>query len=205
MEVGAKHKSGVTFPALPDMSFDLVIATKSYISALLDSAREGDDVDLDELAEEIFRKNSKNILATFKSTLRGFGIADSGDFFIVADRASANKAAFGKNFLCCWPHQLDLAFKWALREMRDLHPVSELLLSLDAIRELTTYCKQRDIDFKIVSANEDTTYKTSPSNPVKTRWLGVLKQVALYIKAKDDVLQRATTEVDMTRIVEKIN
>ena len=101
----------ITFPAIPDQSFDLVIATKSYKSALLEAASNGDDVDLDDIANEIYSKNGRNILATFKSTLRNFGIDMTGDFFIVADRASVNVSGFGRYYLCCWTHQLDLAFK----------------------------------------------------------------------------------------------
>ena len=101
----------VTFPSIADQSFDLVIATKSFKSALMESARNGDDVDLDEIANEIYSKNGRTILATFKSTLRGFGITMTGDFYIIADRAPVNIAGFGRRFICCWPHQLDLAFK----------------------------------------------------------------------------------------------
>ena len=96
---------------MPDITFDLVIATKSYNTALLDAAHEGDDVDLDDIANEIFRKNAGNILATFRSTLRSFGIPSGGEYYIVADRASVNVAGFGRHFLCCWAHQLDLVFK----------------------------------------------------------------------------------------------
>ena len=159
----------VTFPAIKDQSFDLVIATKSFKSALLEAASAGDDVDLDDIAGEIYSKNGRNILATFKSTLRSFGIDMVGDFYIVADRASVNLAGFGRYYLCCWPHQLDLAFKWALGEMRELMPQSELLSSLDAIRTLTTYCKKRYIVFEIKTVNEKITYITSPNNPSKTR------------------------------------
>ena len=46
---------------------------------------------------------------------------------------------------------------------------SELLVSLAAIRNLTTYCKKRDIEFTIKTTNEKIMYSTSPSNPSKTR------------------------------------
>ena len=100
-----------TFPKLPKTTFDLVIATKSFQSALIEAAEEGGDVDLDEIANEIFSKNGRTILATFKSTLHSFGLPTSGDYYIVADRASVNAAGFGRHFICCWPHQVDLAFK----------------------------------------------------------------------------------------------
>ena len=85
----------VTFPAIPDITFDLVIATKSYQSVLLDAAENQGDVDLDEVANEVFSKNARNILASFKSALRTFGIPSTGDYYIVADRASVNVAGFG--------------------------------------------------------------------------------------------------------------
>ena len=91
----------VVFPAIPDQTFNLVLATKRYRSALLEASINGEDVDLDELANEIYAKNGRNIMATFKSTLRSFGIDSSGDFYIVADRASVNVAGFGRYYLCC--------------------------------------------------------------------------------------------------------
>ena len=91
----------VTFPALPEVTYDLVIATKSYSSALLEAAANGDDVNLDDIANEIFSKNARNIMASFKATLRSFGIDATGEFYIVANRASSNVAGFGKYFICC--------------------------------------------------------------------------------------------------------
>ena len=91
----------VTFPAIPDHTYDLVIATKSYNSALLEAADHGDDVNIDDIANEIFSKNGRHILATFKSTLRSFGINAAGEFYIVADRASNNVSGFGQGFICC--------------------------------------------------------------------------------------------------------
>ena len=91
----------VTFPAIPDQTFDLVIATKSYKSALLEAADNGDDVDLDELANEVYAKNGRNIMVKFNSTLRSFGIDATGDFYIVADRASVNVSGFGRRYVCC--------------------------------------------------------------------------------------------------------
>ena len=89
--------------------------------------------------------------------------------------------------------------------MKELHPLSELILSLEAIKTLTTYCKNRDIIFKIVSGDGKSHYNTSPSNPSKTRWLGILKQVSLYVKAKADVQEQATKDAGMLAIVENIN
>ena len=101
----------LSFPALPETTFDLVIATKSFRSILLESAAQDEDVDLDEIADEVYRKNARNIWVTFKTALRSFGIPTDGDYYIVADRASVNIAGFGRYYICCWPHQLDRAFK----------------------------------------------------------------------------------------------
>ena len=79
------------------------------------------------------------------------------------------------------------------------------MTGLDAIRELTTFCKNRFIEFNIRNENNERVYQTSPSNPSKTRWLGVLKQVKLYIKAEADVVARAGNDSEMLVIVEKIN
>ena len=87
---------------------------------------------------------------------------------------------------------------------RDL-PVGELVTTLGAIRELTTFCKNRIIEFNIRNEINGREYQTSPSNPSKTRWLRVLKQVKLYIKAKPDVVARAGSDSEMLVIVEKIN
>ena len=106
-----------TFPALPKLTFDLVIITKSFKSTLLEAAGDDDTVNLDDLAEDVYRKDARGILASFKSGLRSFGLDTTGDFFIIADRASVNVSAFGVRFLSCWPHQLDLSFKWALRSL----------------------------------------------------------------------------------------
>ena len=91
----------VTFPAILGETFDIVLATKSYKSALLEAANNGGDVDLDDIADEVFSKNARNILASFKSSLQSFGVPASGDYYITADRASVNVAGFGKYFLCC--------------------------------------------------------------------------------------------------------
>ena len=49
------------FPALPDLVFDLVIATKSFKSALIDAAENIRDVDLEDIANDVFRKNGRHI------------------------------------------------------------------------------------------------------------------------------------------------
>ena len=193
------------FPALPDLVFDLVIATKSFKSALIDAAENIDVVDLDDIANDVFRKNGRHIRATFMETLRGFGIQTTGDYYIVADRASVNVSGFGRHFMCCFPHQLDLAFKCALNEMRENHSTSDLITSLDAVHELTTFCKRRDIEFLTEASDGKRQFWTSPSNPAKTRWLGLLKQVTQYIKCKADVENKARDIQEMSVITQKIN
>ena len=195
----------LTFPAIPDITFDLVIATKSYNSALLQAAELGEDVDLNAIANEVYSKNGRNIMATFKATVRSFGIVTHGEFYIVADRAPVNVAGFGQHFISCWPHQLDLAFKWALNEMKTIQPTNDLTVSLETIRTLTTHCKTHNIVFQIPALNELVSYTTSPSNPSKTRWFGILKQVTLYLKAKTDVMDKASRDRNMQVITDKIN
>ena len=195
----------LTFPAIPDLTFDLVIATKSYASSLMEAAEQGADVDIDDIANEIYSKKGRHLMASFKSTLESFGIPSTGDYYIVADRAAANVAGFKRHYLCCWPHQLDRAFKWALEDIRTVHPSGDLITSLGSIRELTTYCKSRSIVFKIKLEAGGATTTTSPSNPSKTRWLGLLRQVNLYLKAKAAVLEHAHQDADMQCITEQIN
>ena len=89
--------------------------------------------------------------------------------------------------------------------MERANPVGDLVISLAAIRELTTYCKSRNIIFQVASEDGRSTFTTSPSNPSKTRWLGVLKQVRLYLNAKSSVLEKARREPQMLSITEKIN
>ena len=89
--------------------------------------------------------------------------------------------------------------------MRVDHPVSELFSSLDAIGKLTTYCKTHAIQFEIKQPNGGASYYTSPCNPAKTRWLGLLRQVNLYVKAKASVQARAALDQQMLAIADNIN
>ena len=43
----------ITFPALPDITFDLSLCTRSYDSALMAAAAAGRDVSLNEIADEV--------------------------------------------------------------------------------------------------------------------------------------------------------
>ena len=89
--------------------------------------------------------------------------------------------------------------------MEESNPTSDLINSLDAIRELTTFCKTRNIVFHVAPPNGGAKIITSPGNPSKTRWLGVLKQVRLYLKAKLAVLEHARREPSMLVITDKIS
>ena len=56
--------AGLTFPGLPDIPFDLVLSTMEFKSILLsmaESEEDKDKLDPEELANEIFKKNSDNI------------------------------------------------------------------------------------------------------------------------------------------------
>ena len=60
--------------------------------------------------------------------------------------------------------------------------------------------------FVIKTSNKKVSFNTSPSNPSKTRWLGTLKQVKQYLRAKEDVLHKANLEdSDMLAITDRIN
>lgn len=89
--------------------------------------------------------------------------------------------------------------------MRENHLTSNLVTSLDAMRELTTFCKRRDIEFLTEATDDKRQYWTSPSNPATTRWLGLLKQVTQYIKCKADVEEKARDIQEMSLITQKIH
>ena len=62
----------VNFPELPDIPFDLVLSTMKFQSILLsmaESEEDKDKVDPEELANEVFKKNSDNIRYTFEHLL----------------------------------------------------------------------------------------------------------------------------------------
>ena len=106
--------AGFTFPAFPDVAFDLVLATMEFNSILLSMAEspdEKDKIDPEELANETFSKNSKNIRNTFEHILKSSYDLNPENYYVVADRASENVKAFGKRYLCCAGHQFDNCFK----------------------------------------------------------------------------------------------
>ena len=106
--------AGFTFPCLPLIPFDLVRSTMEFNSIMLSMANSEEDkdkVDPEELADEIFKKNSQNIRNTFDHILKSAYNLRPENFFIVADRASENVKAFGACYLCCGRHQFYNAFK----------------------------------------------------------------------------------------------
>eukprot|EP00495_Collosphaeridae_sp_1-RS-2012_P007438 TRINITY_DN7163_c0_g1_i1.p1 TRINITY_DN7163_c0_g1~~TRINITY_DN7163_c0_g1_i1.p1 ORF type:complete len:121 (+),score=2.77 TRINITY_DN7163_c0_g1_i1:120-482(+) len=112
----------ISLPAIPKETFDLVLTTCSYNSVLIETAQNDelkDSIDLEELANEVFSKNGTNIRASFESVLHlKYGTDHTSHYFVVADRASENPVAFGRRYLCCWAHALDIAFKFGLKELR---------------------------------------------------------------------------------------
>ena len=107
-----------TLPSLPDLAFDLVLTTCSFESALLEASVDDAEVDLDAISNEIFSKNGTNIRATFEGILRNKFEIEAGDYYVVADRASENPVAFGRRYICCFAHQLDNCYKWAIRALK---------------------------------------------------------------------------------------
>ena len=89
--------------------------------------------------------------------------------------------------------------------MRAQQPSSDLLASLDALRDLTTFCKRRDIVFMTGAAGDHHRYQTSPCNAGTTRWLGLLKQATLYCKCHSDVEEKARDNQEMSYITQRIN
>ena len=72
---------------------------------------------------------------------------DVENYFIVADRAGENPAAFGKRYIICWGHALDLAFKFAIKRFKKKFPNTALERSWTAMHDLTSYCKYDHIVF----------------------------------------------------------
>ena len=80
-----------------DIVVELIVGTMSYNDILFE-ASEFDGKIKEELANQIFLKDSHNILATLDTFLeKVFGIK-SGGLFVVADGAASNVRALGNNF-----------------------------------------------------------------------------------------------------------
>ena len=60
----------ICFPMLPEVVFNLVLATRSYESALLRASADNEQINMDEIAREVYSKNAVNIRATFESILK---------------------------------------------------------------------------------------------------------------------------------------
>ena len=79
--------------------------------SMAESEEDKDKIDPEELANEMFRKNGKNIRNTFEHLLKTTYGLKPEHYYVVADRASENVKAFGRRYLCCAGHQLDNSFK----------------------------------------------------------------------------------------------
>ena len=92
---------------------------------------------------EVYSENSDHILASFEHVLKetyGIDLHDE-PYFIVADKAGENSKAFGKRYIICFAHALDLAFKYAKKRFDAKHRNTALDRSLRAMHDLTSYCK----------------------------------------------------------------
>ena len=106
--------AGLTFPGLPMIPFDLVLATIEFNSLMLSMAESDEDKDKvnpEELANEVFSKNGENIRNSFEHLLKTTYELEPEHYYVVADRASENIAGFGRRYLCCAGHQYDNSFK----------------------------------------------------------------------------------------------
>ena len=100
-----------------------------------------------------------NIRSTFEVILRNKFEIKAGDYYVVADRASENLVAFGRRYICCFAHQLDNCYKWAIRALKAWDNNCPVVVSLKAMRSLTTYCNRKEqtpIKFTYKSANNRT-------------------------------------------------
>ena len=180
--------AGFTFPAFPDVAFDLVLATMEFNSILLSMAESDDDkdkIDPEELANEIFSKNSKNIRNTFEHILKSSYDLNPENYYVVADRAAENVKAFGKRYLCCAGHQFDNCFKQAIREMQRKKPDSNLVKSWTSLENLMTFAKEHFLVFRYPDGNF--TRFLSIRKFSSTRWIGLILQSEKLIKAEQDV------------------
>ena len=92
----------------------MVLCTQDFQSILLEEAKseeEKNNVSLSDLADEVFKKNGKNIRKSFDAVLRNeYGIQPE-NFYVLCDRAGENVKGFGDRYLCCFGHQTHNAFK----------------------------------------------------------------------------------------------
>ena len=117
---------------------------------------------------KFFFKKGIHIRATFERVLSDvYGINYKKDYYVIADRASENPVAFGRRYLICWAHALDLAFKQGIKELTDQNKDCTLVVSLNAMSELTTYCKTRNIKLTYVHTKNNRKYEAQLHNPSK--------------------------------------
>ena len=89
----------------------------------------------------LYSKDAHNILATFEHVLKETYDIELKEYFIVADRAGENPKAFGRRYIICWGHALDLAFKFAKKRYSKKFDATALETSWKAMHDLTSYCK----------------------------------------------------------------
>ena len=87
----------------------------------------------------LYSKDAHNVLATFEHVLKETYDIELKEYFIVADRGGENPTAFGRRYIICWGHALDLAFKFAKKRYSENATAFET--SWKAMHDLTSYCK----------------------------------------------------------------
>lgn len=189
-----------SLPAMPDIIFDLVLCTKSYESALLEAAENNQEIH-DEIIQDLFKKDGKNIMAVIREELEKYGI--KGNFFVVADRASENLKAFGRFYICCIAHQFDLVLKYAEAQMKKNFIDGILILSIEAMKEVTNFANSREMKFTY--EKNERTHEITLTNPATTRWAGKVDQARKVLKVEGSIVSKAQDHADMLPIVNKLN
>ena len=162
--------AGFTLPSVPNWSIDLVLCTQEFQSILLAEAKseaEQGVISQEELAEEVFQKHGVNIRKAFDFLLRDLFGLNPEFFYVLCDRAGENVKGFGSRYLCCFAHQLDNSFKWAVQRLHQKHPNSALVVTWKAAKCLTSYCNARGITFSF--SRKGVTNSLKLSNHSKTR------------------------------------
>ena len=126
---------------------------------------------------------------------------------MVADRASGNLGAFEKRYLCCFAHQIDNSFKFAMQSMKRRSSSGALITSLNAIKQLAKYCNQ--FESKIVKFSYTNSQGSEVfvhiKNPAATRWLGILDQAMKVLKVKDSIIHKAEECPEMFEITSNLD
>ena len=191
----------VSFPAIPDVTFDLVLCTESYKSLLLEA---NPDADINSLADDFFKKNGEKIREAFDSMLLTRFELEPEDYYIVADKAGENARAFGRRYLICFAHALDLAFKFAYERFEKDCKNSSLAFTLLAMKDVTSHANYRAHTFEWTHPETNQIYELRLQQPAKTRWLGRLHQAKSLLKIKKDLEKKGETNEDYQDFFEKI-